>query len=72
MAEYVNFIRTPSHYDYVIMERNVSGGSRVGNIRIKPSGILWKGKGWREFRSVSWSDFEKWIESTRKAKSVKY
>ena len=49
----------PICYDHVIMDAN--GGGKIGELRIKPSSILWKEKGAHKYRSASLDDFAAWI-----------
>ncbi len=42
------------------------GGGKIGELRVKPSSILWKSKGQQDYRSISLDDFIKWIEAEGK------
>ena len=50
--------------DHEIQDAN--GGGKIGELRVKPSSILWKSKGQQDYRSVPLDDFIKWIESEGK------
>lgn len=54
-----NKFLAPSSYDHEIGDAD--DGTKVGELRIKPSSILWKGKGEHKYRSVSLDDFVAWI-----------
>jgi hypothetical protein len=49
----------PVSYDHLIGE-SPSGG-KIGEIRIKPSSLLWKPKGQQKYYSASLDDFAEWI-----------
>lgn len=46
-------------------------GNKVGTVRIKPSGVLWKEAGKQDFYSVDLEKFKTWItDPATKAKKV--
>jgi hypothetical protein len=49
--------KEPVSYDHEIVDNN----GKVGEIRVKPSTLLWKAKGAHSYKGVSIEDFEKWI-----------
>ena len=49
----------PMSYDFVI--EAADGSRKIGELRIKPSSILWKPKSAQQYRSVTLEDFELWI-----------
>jgi hypothetical protein len=51
----------PGSYDHEIGEANGSG--KVGELRLKPSSILWKPKGKQKYFSISIDQFAVWIEA---------
>lgn len=55
---------TPVSYDHEI--HNADGKGKIGELRIKPSSILWKSKGQQKYRAVPLDDFIKWIEEIGK------
>ena len=50
-----------SQYTAILRE----DGTRIGVIRIKPSSVLWKPSGERQFYSITLERFEKWITHRR-------
>jgi hypothetical protein len=50
----------PVSYDHIIGD--AADGGKIGELRIKPSSILWKPKNKQQFFSVPLDDFSKWIE----------
>ena len=50
-----------SSHQYVEEEILDGNGKKVGTIRIKPSGVLWKPAGKRKFFGVTTAKFEAWI-----------
>ena len=57
MPNYKNWFDKPTYYDHKIMDSN----GVVGTIRIKPSGVLWKGLSQQNFSRVSLEKFIEWI-----------
>lgn len=51
-----NSFRSQKFYDLEIVSE---AGEVVGNVRVKPSGILWAPKGSHSWYRVSLADFEK-------------
>lgn len=60
MPAYKNEFGRPAHYDHDIRRAN----RKLGTLRVKPGGLLWKPKGQQKFYSVSLEQFEKWITSS--------
>ena len=60
MPSSTNKFVAPISYDHIIA--NAEDGSKVGEIRIKPSSVLWKPKGGQKYHSVSMTKFAEWIE----------
>jgi len=62
MPNYVNILEQPQH-----MEAKVLGPAPrrplVGTIRVKPSTVLWKPAGQRQFYAVALDEFAEWITS---------
>jgi hypothetical protein len=54
-----NEFKRPEFYDHEI----VSEAGKVGDVRIKPSGILWSPKGAHKWFRASLEDFAAWIEA---------
>ena len=55
---------SPTSYDHEISDAN--GGGKIGELRLKPSSILWKSKGKQQYRSIPLDDFILWIEEKGK------
>jgi hypothetical protein len=51
--------------DIAIADKNT--GQKIGELRIKPSSILWKGRGARQYQSVTLDAFIAWITANGKA-----
>ncbi len=69
MPAYKNSFASPDFIEEVVLDEN---GNKVGTIRIKPSGILWKPSGKQSFCSVPLDKFAAWItDPATKAKQVK-
>jgi hypothetical protein len=62
MARFKNRFGRPNYLEETIIER---AGSRIGVIRIKPSSVLWKPSGKKQFYSVTLDKFSDWITSRR-------
>lgn len=58
MPKYNNKFKETTYYEHEILTQD---GAKVGTLRVKPSNILWKDVSQQEFRNVSLSDFQKWI-----------
>jgi hypothetical protein len=61
MPDSVNVFGEPQSYDHTIYKK--LSGAKVGEIRVKPSSILWKPKGAHKYSSVSLEDFAEWMKS---------
>ena len=46
-------------YDHVVV--SADDNSKIGELRIKPSSVLWKPKSAQKYHSVSLDDFAEWI-----------
>ncbi len=62
MPPYTKQFGRPKYYDHEILKMD---GAKIGTLRVKPTGVLWKPKNAREFYSVSLDQFVKWITSTK-------
>jgi hypothetical protein len=51
-------------YDHKIVDANDK--TAIGQLRIKPSSILWKPKGQQKFLKVSLDNFAEWISQNGK------
>ena len=60
MPEYKNRFASPSFIEETIIGQ---AGNKIGVVRIKPSALLWKPKGERQFYSVNLGYFAEWITS---------
>ena len=58
MPTYTKQFGRPKYYDHEILKMD---GAKIGTLRIKPTGVLWKPKNVREFYSVSLDQFIQWI-----------
>ena len=56
----------PDSYDHLIGEAET--GAKVGEIRVKPSSILWKPKGAQKWHSATLEDFSTWMETKKLVK----
>jgi len=56
---------SPASYDHEISDAN--GRGKIGELRVKPSSILWKSKGQHQYKSVRLDDFIAWIEENGKS-----
>jgi len=71
MPNYINKLEQPQH-----LEAKVLGPQPkrplIGTIRVKPSSILWKPAGQRQFHAVALDAFASWITSAEaRAERVK-
>ena len=57
MPTYKNEFSRPDHYEHEIQ----SDGKKIGTLRVKPGGLLWKPVGQHKFYSVSLDQFQTWI-----------
>lgn len=53
--------------DHRIVE--AGNGSVIGELRVKPSSLLWKSKGEHQYRSVGLGEFVDWIKHAGKPAS---
>ncbi len=60
MPAYKNEFARPDHYEHEIL----SDGKKVGTLRVKPGGILWKPSGQHRFYSVNLERFADWITAS--------
>ena len=65
MPAYTYSFTTPEYIEQEIVDAK---GNKVGTIRLRPSGVLWRPAGTNKFHSVSLQDFTDWIMSNPKAK----
>jgi hypothetical protein len=68
MPKYKNRFDSPAYVEHYILGPD---GKSIGTLRIKPSAVLWKGRGKREFVAVDLDTFTAWISdpSTKSRKS---
>ena len=60
MPAYKNEFGRPAHYDHEIL----CAKGKLGTLRVKPGGLLWKPKRQQKFYSVSLEQFEAWITNS--------
>ena len=65
MPAYSYSFKAPEFIDQEIID---ASGGKVGTIRLRPSGLLWRPARTTKFHSVSLQDFTDWIMSNPKAK----
>ncbi len=65
MPRYNNSFAQPAYHDHTI---NDADGKKIGTLRVKPSGVLWKPANQQKFFSVSLDEFRPWIEGHPNAK----
>jgi hypothetical protein len=53
--------------DFTILQ----GNAVFGHIRVKPSNLLWKGKGDRKWFNVKIEKFQKWVTATKAGRKTK-
>lgn len=64
MSSMARSFSAPRHYEHIIVEEiSEKNKSKVGMLRIKPNGILWKPAGRHKFLKVPLDTFIAWIES---------
>jgi len=61
MPEYSREFIEPDNWEHSIRERD--NGGKVGTLRIKPNGVLWKPVNAKKFYAVSLDKFAEWITS---------
>jgi hypothetical protein len=59
----VNAFGEPESYDHTIYEK--ASGNKIGELRVKPSSILWKPKGAHKYFSVSLDEFALWMKDKK-------
>jgi len=64
MPDYKNKFNEPDHVEYEIVTSD--GSTKIGTIRLKPSGVLWKPKNAHKFYSVDLTKFSAWMEENGK------
>ena len=69
MPASVNTFKEPESYDLEIYQKKPR--ERVGELRVKPSSILWKPKGAQKYSSVSLEKFAEWMMMKDKKKVAK-
>jgi len=70
MPKSKNQFAGPNFFEETILDKE---GNKIGDIRIKPSTVLWKPSGDHLFYSVTLDTFVQWIKKRRTgAKKVKY
>ena len=52
----------PASYDFEFADSN-KPNNKIGELRLKPSSILWKPKGAHAYHSASLDDFIEWMKS---------
>ena len=62
----VNKFLEPDSYDHVIGDADT--GNKVGELRVKPSSILWKPKGAQKWHSASLDEFADWMTGKKLVK----
>ncbi len=66
MPAYKNEFARPDHYEHEI----ITDGKKIGTLRVKPVGLLWKPAGQQKYYSVTLEQFTGWItESGRRTRS---
>jgi hypothetical protein len=60
MPASVNSFKEPESYDHEIYQKNPR--ERIGELRVKPSSILWKPKGAQKYFSASLKEFAEWMK----------
>ena len=58
MPKYTKQFARPDYYDHDILDAQ---DKKVGTLRVKPTGVLWKQAGGHKFFSVSLDKFTNWI-----------
>jgi len=61
MPNYRNQFSRPTRVDHEILG---ASGKKIGILRVKPSGVLWKPVNQQKFYSVSLDQFTTWITSS--------
>jgi hypothetical protein len=65
MPAFTYRLQTPDFIDQEIVD---SKGGKVGTIRLRPSGVLWKPANTHKFHCVTLQEFMDWMMSNPKAK----
>jgi hypothetical protein len=63
MPSSVNVFGEPESYDHFIYEKESQ--NKVGELRVKPSSILWKPKGAHKYFSAPLDDFIEWMKDKK-------
>ena len=63
----MNQFKLPEYYDHEIVNDD---GKKIGEIRIKPSGILWAKNGSHKWHRVDLATFIEWIEANGTTETV--
>ena len=58
-----NAFDAPESYDHTIYKKEPWG--KLGELRIKPSSILWKPKGAQKYFSATLEEFAEWIKDKK-------
>lgn len=67
MPTYTKQFGRPKYYDHEILHKD--GGGKIGTLRVKPTGVLWKPKNARKFHAVSLDQFVEWISDKKRSGS---
>lgn len=55
-----NQFSEPESYDHEIVDGD---GKKIGELRIKPNGVMWKKKGAHTYKAVTLEQFATWIDA---------
>jgi hypothetical protein len=69
MSKYKNRFASPNFIQETITGKK---GKKIGVIRIKPSSVLWKPSGERQFYSVTLERFAAWITNKKTGAGLKW
>jgi len=58
-----NTFSEPESYDHAIKDKDT--GQKIGELRIKPSSILWKPKGAHKYFTAPLDDFAGWMSDKK-------
>ena len=58
MPAYKNQFGRPKYYDHEILNEK---GNKIGTLRVKPTGVLWKPRSQQKFYGVPLDKFKGWI-----------
>jgi hypothetical protein len=59
----VNSFGEPESYDHTIYEKATS--KKIGELRVKPSSVLWKPRGAHKYFSASLDEFAEWMKDKK-------